>query len=399
MRRFALPLTVLLALSCATAPAVTPAVAPSLVSRVHGNAAGGRMQVPVSVNGQPAGPFILDTGAASSPLAAEYAKAIGIEGHSGGHAVGAGGAVDVAVATGISYRIGEVEIRPHGAALIPLLPISLRAARRVNGVMGRDVFDRYVTEFDYANEEVAFYRPDSYQPPAGAVVVPFEVVHNLPHIAARITLDDGRTLPVKLMVDSGAGNAVILKKSFIEKNQIDLSHLTAVPEGLGVGGAVEQRAGRLTRLEFAGLQFEKPVTMFSLATAGFFGDASSDGLIGGEVLSRFKFIVDYPRKRFYLVPTEHVNDPFEADMSGVHLLVRDASFTAVDVMSVLPGSPAAEAGLKAGDELRTFNGQPVKPADLPTIRKTMREEGKSVTLTIVRNGVEQEVKFVTRRLI
>lgn len=399
MRRFALPLSLLLALSCATGTPVGSLETPSAVTRVHAFDAGGRLQVPVSVNGQPPGPFILDTGAGSSPLAAEYAKSVGIQGHSGGRAVGAGGAVQVEVTSAVSYRIGDVEIRPHGAALIPLLPISLRSARHVNGVLGRDIFERYVTEMDYPNFEVAFYAPASYRPPAGAVTVPFEVVNHLPHITARITLDDGRTLPVKLMVDSGAGNAVILKKAFIEQNHIDMSHFVAVPDGLGVGGGVEQRAGRLARLEFAGLQFEKPVTMFSLATAGFFGDPSSDGLIGGEILSRFKFIVDYPHKRFYLVPTEKIGDPFEADMSGAHFVVRDASFTAIDVMSVLPGSPAEEAGLKAGDELRAVNGQPVTPPDLTSLRRQLREEGKSITMTVVRGGVEQEVKFVTRRMI
>jgi predicted aspartyl protease len=395
MRRLIFPFPFVLLAYCATTAVTAPA--PSI--RIPAEVANGRMQVPVSVNGQPAGGFILDTGAAGSPLAAEYAKSIGIEGHGGGYAMGAGGAVNISVAQDVVYRFGGIDMKLDNAALIPLDPISLRAGRHVNGVLGRDVFTRYVTEMDYANQQVVLYSPATYESPRDAVVVPFEILHGLPHISARITLDDGRAFDVKLLVDTGAGAAVILKKNFVEKAGIDMARLRPVADGLGVGGAVEQRAGRLGRVEIGGIAFDNPVALFSLATSGALGDSVSDGLIGGEILDRFKLIVDYPHSRFLFVPTARVHDPFESDMSGALLAVRDASFDAIHVVSVLPDSPAAEAGLRVGDEIHSVNGQPVRALDLPSIRRDLRAPGKRTTLTVRREGAERQVTFTTRRLI
>jgi hypothetical protein len=360
---------------------------------------GNRVHLPVSVNGNAPVPFILDTGAGTSSLDADYASTLGILGEGGGKAMGAAGSVQIKVAKDVALRIGEIDHRANRAPLLPLGPVSLRAGRPVSGVLGHDLLARFITEFDYAAPTVTFHDPATFQPPNGAVAVPFEFEHGLAIIRVPITFDDGRTLQAKLMVDSGAAAPLVLKKHFIEKNRIDTSRGISASIGLGVGGATKERIGRVARLDVAGVAFANPVTMFSESTAGALADRSSDGILGAEILRRFRFITDYPHKRLWFVPTDAVKGPFHFDGSGVQLTARDATFTAVDVFHVLPDSAGAEAGVKAGDELRAIDGRAVTASQLQEIRELLKEPGKTYRFTISRGGEEKEITLTTRAVI
>ena len=404
MRRSAsLLLLFLLSLACRSATSLhnaTWTVPTDGAIRIPVEVVNHRVHLPVSVNGGPPGTFILDTGAGTSPLDQDYAKGLGIEGRPGGRAMGAAGSVELLLATGVTYRFNGIEIAPERVALLPLAPVSLRIGRPVVGVLGRDVFRRFVTEFDYGNSQVTLHPPDAYQPPAGAVAIPFEAAHGgLPRIDAKITLEDGRTIDARFLVDSGAGAAVVLKRHFVNTHGIDTSKAMESPGGLGVGGAARARVGRIRSLDVGGFTIERPVTMFSLATAGALASEESDGLIGGEILRRFTMTVDAGRSRLLFVPNRALRDPFEFDMSGIHLTARDATFQAIDVFEVVPNTPAAEAGLRAGDELRAIDGHTATPSQLPDIRNLFRQPGKRYEITVLRNGVEEKVMLTTRRMV
>ena len=396
MRRAA-SLLLLLLVACATASTIH---APAGAIRIPVEVVNYRVHIPVSVNGGPPGTFILDTGAGTSPLDDRYAKGLGIRGQPGGRAVGAAGSVEMLLATGVTYRFNGVEIIPDRVALLPLEPVSLRLGRPVVGVLGRDVFRRFITEFDYANSLVTLHPPGAYQAPAGAVAIPFEMAHGgLPRVDARVTLDDGRTLDARLLVDSGAGAAIVLKQHFVKKHGIDTSKAIDAPGGMGVGGAAQARIGRVASVEVGGFTLERPVTNFSLATAGALASLESDGLIGGEVLGRFTMTMDAPNSRLFLLPNARLREPFEFDMSGIQLAARDATFDAVEIFHVLPDSPAAAAGLRVGDELRAIDGRAVTPHQIPEIRRRFRVPDKRYELTVLRNGVEEKVTLVTRRIV
>jgi serine protease Do len=62
------------------------------------------------------------------------------------------------------------------------------------------------------------------------------------------------------------------------------------------------------------------------------------------------------------------------------------------VQDVSPGGPAAKAGLKAGDVIRTMNGQPVTNSDELTIKVMNTDPGTTVNFGILRNGKPMNVK-------
>lgn len=60
----------------------------------------------------------------------------------------------------------------------------------------------------------------------------------------------------------------------------------------------------------------------------------------------------------------------------------------VEVRSVVPGSPADAAGLKAGDRIYSINGRELSTSDLPSVKKIISKVGPSgrLQLTVVRFG-------------
>lgn len=103
---------------------------------------------------------------------------------------------------------------------------------------------------------------------------------------------------------------------------------------------------------------------------------------------------------FYMTPEQY--DAFNKSVNGQTVVGIGATVeTAYDggyrIMSVLPNSPALEAGIRPGDILTAVDSVPVSPDVDPRIPVT-GQEGTVVTLTINRNG--QTLEFtLTRRAV
>jgi S1-C subfamily serine protease len=62
---------------------------------------------------------------------------------------------------------------------------------------------------------------------------------------------------------------------------------------------------------------------------------------------------------------------------------------------MLPGSPAAHAGLLDGDEVRALDGRPITEWDLPEVSALLDdgEEGRKVPMVVRRGDREIKVKL------
>jgi serine protease Do len=80
--------------------------------------------------------------------------------------------------------------------------------------------------------------------------------------------------------------------------------------------------------------------------------------------------------------------PVTADMAE-SLGLRDA--TGVIVSNVNPGSAAARAGLKAGDVITSFDGQPVRDFNALRNRVAAMRPGSEANLVIIRDGSEKRL--------
>jgi hypothetical protein len=106
------------------------------------------------------------------------------------------------------------------------------------------------------------------------------------------------------MVNTGFTLALLLNSPFVERNKL-LSGVKG--QGFTVCDFGESKAlkAQVAALRLGSLKFDNVITIFSQAKSGVHAAEDVDGLIGGELLSPFKVIFDYSRKRMILDSYPH----------------------------------------------------------------------------------------------
>jgi S1-C subfamily serine protease len=75
----------------------------------------------------------------------------------------------------------------------------------------------------------------------------------------------------------------------------------------------------------------------------------------------------------------------------VGVLIEDAANGGAKITHIVPGSPAAKAGLKVGDVVTAFNGEPVATANALTGYVFEAKSGETVTFTVQRGGTTKHL--------
>jgi hypothetical protein len=116
--------------------------------------------------------------------------------------------------------------------------------------------------------------------------------------------------------------------------------------------------GRWPSLQLGHFTLTDPVIHFAQDRKGAFASSDFGGVIGGELLRRFKVVFDYAHKRMILEPNAHLADRFDYDMSGIRLRAEGADLKQLKVIRLVENSPAVEAGLREGDLISAIDGRP-----------------------------------------
>ncbi|MDX1667011.1 MAG: aspartyl protease family protein [Saprospiraceae bacterium] len=275
------------------------------------------------------------------------------------------------------------------------------AGVNVQGILGADIFRRFVVEINYRKQRLVLYDPAKFRPPGDHVQYPVEIYRNKPYIITRVQFPNGRTIPTKLLVDSGANLALLL--------YTDTDPDLAVPEkviksriGIGLGGYLEGFLGRVRKLEIGDFDMDGVITNFQQLSPDL--DTSylngRHGILGNQVLSRFNLIIDYPREEMYLHPARKYGKKFPFDKSGIVLAASGVDLKTYTIYDLIEGSPAAEAGVQIGDEIIRINWFPARFFSLEDITgKFMARTGKKIKLVLLREGEKIKITFRLRDLI
>jgi len=267
---------------------------------------------------------------------------------------------------------------------------------QVDGVLGSDVFLKYVVRIDYAAASVTFFDPQSFTYQGTGIPIPITLSGNTPDIP--VTLEaSGDVLTARAELDTGSDGTIGLTRPFVDKHHLLDGRSTVAGFAMGVGGEATVVIGRIDALRLGPFAFSQPVVAFSRATQGATASTARDGIMGAEVLRRFIVTLDYPHRRVILEPNARLGDPFDLDMSGL-VLAKNSRGT-VRVLAVRPNTPATHQDVRSGDELVSIDGRSADSLPLDTLSRWLRIPDRDYRLTLRRAGQPLEIVIRTRRLI
>jgi len=323
--------------------------------------------------------FLIDTGAAvtlvSPELAARYAAKdapppdtpqVRVKSADGGTTL-------LSPTTLKRLELGGARFENVPALIYDCSAVSAHLGLQIDGILGFPLFRDTLLTLDYPRSQVVLRRPSN------AVIVPgTPISFNNDRKTPIIPLHLGDDTFVAL-VDSGSDTALSL-------NPVGLQPTYAVPPRPGatvatLSGDREQEIGRGAQtLSLGDYPVERPVVELT-------NELTS---IGGQLLKHFVVTFDQAHSRvtFYRESRAPLA-PSPLRHSGVSFSKTPAYWR---VTSVVPGSPAAEAGVQGGDLVTRLNGEPVAKWNIVRYQQLV-DAGGEIAFTFL-NGTKETEKRI-----
>lgn len=346
--------------------------------------------------------FILDTGASGTVISERAAKDLGLklEGQAG--ASTQGGEIEAAFVKNAGLRLSKnIKLSNLTLAAIRLNGLEAGTGIEIDGILGYEIFNRYVVEIDYVSRLVKFYEPRNYKYAGRGKKIPVTIEDNTPFVRAKISPAGQQSFEGQFLIDTGSTGTINFNSPFVVRNKLLelVPNTKAITFGALLAGKSSGRIGRVKEAQFGEFVITKPVANFSQDAEGDDAESEIAGIIGSEVLRRFKLVVDYSRKQIIFEPNRQFSESYEFDMSGASLAAGGEGFKIFKVRTLIENSPATEAGLQAGDTITAINGKPTAGMTLEQIRRLFRQAGQTYKLSIERNESSLEITLQTRRIV
>jgi predicted aspartyl protease len=305
--------------------------------------------------------FRLDTGVSSTiitdpevaqKIGYKYVRTVAITG------AGEGEPLMAQVSIGHTLRLGDVQAFQQNLVVLneDILHLSDFMGIPSHGIFGYDLFNTFVVTIDYENKELFLRSNESFSPRPRRYgqSYPMTVTQSKPYIESMsISVIDSVAKPVRLVIDTGAGHALLLNQES-ENGTLPLPQkVIRANLGRGLNGDISGHVGRVHTVKIGSLKLHNVLASFpdvaSFGNKFLAQEQSRQGSVGGEFLRRFRVTFDYREGRLFLKPNKpRVREPFEHDMSGLEIRGKNKDYSQVYIQKVIMSSPAEGAGLQPG---------------------------------------------------
>lgn len=366
--------------------------------------------VPVRINGSEEElKFILDTGVRTAILTNDiYVDDIPRPGDRVISLMGAGkeGNVSAFVSNNISFALPE-GVQAEGNAMLVLkedyLQLDHHLGVRIHGIMGYELFSRFVVDVDYMNQVLVLHRQKYFKPRRSYKAIPMTVEDTKPYITSvKYRSKDGSYVPIKLMVDTGASHSLLLDTESNAEIDVPDNNLEGYL-GRGLSGEIYGYLGRVDALKIDDYELEGIIASFpedSSMVVPSRAKTKHNGNIGGSILKRFRVVFDYANETMYIKKNRLFKKEFEYNMSGMELMAIGPLLSTLVVSKIIKDTPAARAGLMEGDLIFAINGQRPPELDLGNYSAMVSQRpGKRIKVKVLRQGKVVKKRFRLERVL
>jgi hypothetical protein len=360
--------------------------------------------VPVVINGQLPLKFVLDTGVRTAILTEKVFSDILNLTYSRKYSVGAPGdkkKVEAFVTNNVSLDLPP-GVHGEGHALLVLeedyLELRNYLGTDVHGIVGYELFSRFIVTIDYEKKEMILMRPERFRLRRKYQIIPMVVQDTKPYIETVVHMNDSTKVTVKLLIDSGASHGLILEPDSNDTLAVPERHINSII-GRGLGGIITGKIARISSIHLGKFNVDDVVANFPdpnsyMDTLKNSRIVPRNGAIGGEILSRFKVTFNFPQEKLYLRKNASFRKHFYYNMSGITLKAKGSRLQHFEITDIREKSPAEKAGLQIGDLVTTINGLSTSQLNLNQINAFFNvKPGKRVAVELERGGVRIKKEF------
>lgn len=308
----------------------------------------------------------------------------------------------------------------------------------INGIIGSSFFKEFLVEIKYSSKRIVLHKKkdkiisrisNRYDE------TEIEIIQNKPYLKLDIT-NRNKLLDVNLLYDTGLGDGLWL----FENDSIKCSNVFFKDVlGKGLGGDILGKKSRIENLMLDKFALKNALVSYpdSISVRSLDLNENRNGSLGGEIIKRFDWFLDYENSIFYFKKNRFFKEPFNYNMSGIEIqhegvewikearrTTESSVYNKVDALeyvynnselknihsfrlkavyniySVRENSPAYRAGVKSGDQVISINN---KKAYNYTIQKItdlfQSEEGKKIKLEVERDGKILEFEFYLEKIL
>ncbi len=355
--------------------------------------------------------FIVDTGIRTAILTEKtftdllninYSRKITIPG------VGGQKLIDAYIASDVSLDIHGVKGTGHALLVLEedLLQLKNFLGHNIQGILGYELFSRFIVEINYQNKTMTLYEPAAFEKKniinkKKYYMMPITVEDTKPYCMARIVFYDGNEIKARLMLDTGASHALMLDEESSDKINIPDNKIRSYL-GRGLGGDITGEIARIQMLNLGQFKFNHVIATFP--------DKQSynhnirkiyrNGTLGGGIFSRFKIIFNFMDGYVYLRKNSKYKDPFNYNMSGIIIKAQGLYLNTFEIVDVRDNSSAQKADIKVGDKIIRINNHPTFSLQLNEINGVFNSKPKrTIRLELSRDGQIIRRKFKLAQII
>ena len=272
----------------------------------------------------------------------------------------------------------------------------------VHGLIGFNLFKDYIVEIDYISERLTLHKPEyyKYRDRKKDIIMPLQFDGNKPYVNTSILTDDSTKVPVKLLVDTGASDAIWLSHKSDERINYPKNHIETFI-GRGLSGDLYGVKGRIDGIWVGPLILPQPIVAFpnSEIIDQLISSNDRNGTLGAEILRRFHVTLDYRNSRLTLSPNHKLKEDFNYNMSGMEIINPMPGLPIFTITNIRENSPAYLAGLQENDQILSLNNNRKDALELNDINLLLQsKENKKIKVKYLREGVEYETSFELKKL-